>query len=143
MSGGRVELRLELPAQVSAGVPITGRLTLTNAGDDPFSGVSPLSSAALNVVVFDRLWDLVQPDAVGKVHVGHDRIELAPGETRAFGLSDLAYVSGTAGMAYSLGSGLYFVVAVYHPGSDRLPERSEYPTAVSSNVVRLEVRATR
>ena len=140
MTAEPVAARLKLPEQASAGSPLAGRLELTNTGDEPFSAASPLSAAALNLVVFDRFWNLVEPDSVGKVHVGHDLVELAPGETKAFELSDLAYVSGTAGMAFSLEPGVYFVVAVYHPGSDRLPEQSEYPTAVSSNVVRLEVR---
>jgi hypothetical protein len=142
VSGEPVAVRLELPERATGGSPIAGRIEVTNTGDDAFTGASPLSAAALNLVVFDRLWDLVQPDAVGKVNVGHGWIELDPGETQAFELHDLAYASGTAGMAYSLGPGVYFVLAVYHPGSDPLPERSGYTTAVSSNVARVEVSAT-
>jgi hypothetical protein len=137
-----VAVRIELPEQASPGSPVAGRLELTNTGEEAFSAASPLSAAALNLVVFDRLWNLVEPDATGKVHVGREVIELAPGETKAFELTDLSYVTGTAGMAFALAPGAYFVVAVYHPGTDRLPERSEYPTAASSNVVRLEVRET-
>jgi hypothetical protein len=142
VSAEPVAVRLELPERATAGSPIAGRLELTNTGDEPFTGASPLSAAALNLVVFDRLWDPVQPDAVGKVHVGQGRIELEPGGTQTFELQDLAYVSGTAGMAYTLVPGVYFVLAVYHPGSDPLPERSGYATAVSSNVARVEVHAS-
>jgi hypothetical protein len=136
---GPVMLRLDLTPQATAGQPVAGRLELTNTASEPFSAASPLSPAASSILVFDRLWNPVPPEAVGKVHVAHEVVELAPGETRTFELTDLAYVGATAGLAHPLRPGLYFVLAIYHPPTDRLPERSEFPIAVSSNVVRLEV----
>jgi hypothetical protein len=73
------------------------------------------------------------------VHAAREVIELAPEETRAFELTDLAYVGATAGLAYALAPGIHYVLALYHPPTDRLPERSDFPVAAGSNVVRLEV----
>ena len=138
---GPVAVRLELPAHVETGEPLAARLELTNTSGEPFTAASPLSPAALSIVVFDRLWNPVEASAVGKVHAGHDVLELGPRETRTFELPDLAYVGATAGLRFTLGPGRYFVLAVYHPPTDPLPERADFPLASSSNVAALEVRA--
>ena len=140
MSTQQVAVRLELPDSVPARAPVAGRLVIANEGDETLSLVTPRYNAALNIVVFDQFWDPVAPESVGKAHEGHERFEVAPGQSVAVALDDLVYTSGTARMAYALGPGSYYVVAVYHPGTDRLPERSSYPLAVASNVVALRVR---
>ena len=99
--------------------------------------VTPLYNAALNLVVFDKFWNLVTPQSVGKAHVAYESIELSPGQSVSVELKDLAYTSGTAMMTFKLERGVYYVVAIYHPGTDRLPDRSSYPIAVASNVVML------
>jgi hypothetical protein len=134
-----LDVRLELPERVAAGDPIGGRLTVSNTGEEPASVVSPFGAAVLSLVVFDRLWNLVQPAPVAKVHVAEERTELAAGASLAWELPDLSFVTGTAQMRYSLAPGTYHVLAVYHPGTERLPERSTYPTVAVSEVVPLEV----
>lgn len=139
MAAASLDVRLELPERVAAGDSVTGRLTVTNPGEEAISVGSPFGAAALSLVVFDRYWNLVEPAPVAKVHTADERTELASGESLAWDLSDLSFVSGTAQMRYSLRPGEYHALAVYHPGTDRLPEQSSYPVVAVSEVVPLEI----
>lgn len=141
MAEPRLEVRLDLPDRATSGAPLDGRLTIANAGTDPISVVAPSAAAALTLVLFDRYWNVVEPAPVAKVHLAPDRKDLAPGESIAAELTDLSFVSGTAQMRYSPAPGNYYVLAVYHPGTDRLPDRSAYPVVTVSNVVQLEIVA--
>jgi hypothetical protein len=132
-----LEVQLELPEQAQAGEAIPVQLFITNRSDRPLSLVTPLYNATLNLVVFDALWNMVAPHATGKVHLAFDRIELAPNSRVTVSLSDLSYVSGTAQMKFALNPGVYYVTAIYHPGTARLPEDSTYPIIGVSNVARL------
>lgn len=134
-----LEVRLQAPDRVKAGAVVPAQLTLVSRGDQPLSLVTPLYNAALNLVVFDALWNMLVPQAIGKVHVASAQIALAPEERITVGLDDLSYVSGTGQMTFTLKPGVYFILAVYHPGTARLPKDSEYPTIVVSNVIRLIV----
>src|SRR2546427_8409686 len=139
MAEAPLDVRLELSERVAVGAALEGRLTVTNTGEEPVSVVSPLSAAAFNLVLFDRYWNLVEPAPVAKVHVADERSELGPGESLGWELSDPSFVSGTAQLLYSLGPGVYYALAVYHPGTERLPELSSYPIVAVSDVVRLEI----
>ena len=139
MAAARLEVRLELPERATVGTSLGGRLTVANTGSDPVSLVAPSAAAALTLVLFDRYWNVVEPTPVAKVHVAPEHRELAPGESLAAELPELSFVSGTAQMRYSPAPGTYYVLAVYHPGTDRLPERSSYPLVAVSNVARLEL----
>jgi hypothetical protein len=133
VTGLRVGLRIQ------DGDGLAGTLRVENAGDEAVRAASPLSPAALNVVVFDHLWNAVQPEARGKVHVAHDELSLAPGEAREFELASLAFTTGTAAFAYDLRPGRHFAVALYHPGSSRRPDESDYRTVVASDVTTFDV----
>lgn len=133
-----VLLTLEVPAG-QAGDRLTGTLHLENGGHDSVRAASPLNAAALNVVVFDRYWNAVQPQPQGKANVGYDEVTLDPGEAVQFALVGLAFTSGTARFAYRLQPGRHFAVAVYHPGTSRRPEDSSFPHAMTSNVVPFDV----
>lgn len=139
MAEAQLDVRLDLPDRVTPGGPLDGRLTIANAGTEPISVLAPSAPAALTLVLFDRYWNVVEPAPVAKVHVAPERRELGPGESMTAELADLSFVSGTAQMRYSPAPGTYYVLAVYHPGTDRLPERSSYPVAAVSNVARLEL----
>jgi hypothetical protein len=139
MGASPLALRLELPERVAAGGRLAGRLTVTNSGAEPLAVVSPFSAAALSLVVFDRYWNFVEPRPQAKVHVAEERAELEPGESLAWDLPDLSFVSGTAQLRYELEPGAYHVLAVYHPGTHRLPEESSYPAVALSDVVPLEI----
>ncbi len=132
-----LEVRLELPKQAKVGEAIPVRLVITNRSDRDLSLATPLYNAALNLVVFDALWNMVLPQPVAKAHVAFDHIELAPNSGVTASLDDLSYVSGTAQMKFKLNPGVYYVTAVYHPGTARLPEDSTYPIVAVSNVARL------
>jgi hypothetical protein len=141
MADARLEVRLELPERTRPNASLGGRLTIVNRGSDPVSVVAPSAPAALTLVLFDRYWNVVEPAPVAKVHVAPDERQLVPGESIGAELSDLSFVSGTAQMRYSPAPGRYHVLAVYHPGTDRLPDRSAYPVVAVSNVVALEITA--
>ena len=134
-----ISIRLALPDTAAAGSRIDGILEITSSRNEPVVMASPNSNAALNIVVFDRLWNEVPANSLGKIHVAYQQFELAPEQTVSFELSDLAFTTGTARMRYNLQPGIYFVLAIYHPGTARLPDQSSYPIAVASNVVRLAV----
>jgi hypothetical protein len=133
-----MRVRLEVP-DVREGGRVAGTLHIENLGDGALEEPSPLSAAALNVVVFDRYWNAVEPEPQGKANVGFEAISLEPGDTRQFELVDLAFTSGTARFAYRLPPGRHFAVALYHPGTSRLPEESDYPRVVASNVASFDV----
>lgn len=137
-----LEVRLELPKQVKANEAVPGQLVIANRGDRSLSIVTPQYNAALNLIVFDALWNVVMPHTIGKVHIAFDRIELAPNSHVTVSLDDLLYVSGTAQMKFKLNPGVYYVNAVYHPGTARLPEDSSYPLISVSNVVRLTINGS-
>jgi hypothetical protein len=139
MAEARLEVRLDLPERATSGAPLDGRLTIANAGDEPISVLAPSGPAVLTLVLFDRFWNVVEPAPVAKVHVAPERTELAPGESLDAALPGLSFLSGTAQMQYSPAAGTYYVIAVYHPGTDRLPDRSSYPLVAVSNVARLEL----
>lgn len=141
MGASPLDLRLELPERVPAAAEVKGSLTVTNSGSETVSVVAPFSAAALSLVVFDRYWNLVEPGSEAKAHVAEERAKLGPGDSLAWDLPDLSFVSGTAQMRYALEPGAYHVLAVYHPGTHRLPEESSYPLVVVSEVVPLEVEA--
>jgi hypothetical protein len=132
-----LEIQLELPEQAKAGEAIPVQLVITNRSDHDLSLVTPLYNAALNLVVFDALWNMVLPQPIAKAHVAFDHIELAPNSRVTVSLVDLSYISGTAHMQFKLDPGAYYVNAVYHPGTARLPEDSAYPIVAVSNVARL------
>jgi hypothetical protein len=134
-----VRVALEV-AQPQGGDRLIGTLRIENHGDQSVRIASPRSAAAFNVVVFDRLWNAVEPDPRGKVNVGDDQVALEPGDVVSFELEDLAFTSGTARFAYRLPPGRHFVVAIYHPGTSRLPDESSYPAIVTSNVASIDVR---
>lgn len=142
MPESRLELRLELPSQGSVGAAIEGRLTIENAGSEPVSVVPPFTAATLSIGVFDRYWNVVAPRPEAKEHAAWNEVELGPGDSLVFELPGLSYLSGTARMSYALGPGIYYVLAVYHPGTDRLPDRSSYPVVAVSNVAQIEIAGT-
>ncbi|MDP8969064.1 MAG: hypothetical protein M3N52_00840 [Actinomycetota bacterium] len=133
-------LELELPERVRSGTPVTGSLRILNHRAEPIELASPSSPATLNLVVFDQLWNVVRAEPQGKANVARHTFRLAPGESATYELEDLRYLTGSALMAVRLQPGTYHVVALYHPGTDRLPEQSDYPVTVASNVARIEVR---
>jgi len=134
-----ISVRLVLPDAVQANSRIEGALQITNKGNEALEMVSPHFNAALNIVVFDSVWNEVRASSLGKAHIAHQRFELAPGQTVSFELIDLAFATGTSRMGYKLRSGVYYVLAIYHPGTARLPDRSSYPIAIASNVAKLAV----
>jgi hypothetical protein len=140
MSNQQVRIELELPENAPFGAPVAGCLVITNVGDRPLSLVTPLYNAALNIVVFDRYWNQAVPKSIGKAHHAYEQFELAPGQSATYDLADLTYTSGTSEMVFKLDPGIYYVVAVYHPGTARLPDQSAYPIVATSNVVTLVVR---
>lgn len=113
-----LEVRLELPEHAAPGAALEGRLTVSNTVDEPVSVVAPPTAAALTLVVLDRHWNVVVPEAAAKVHTAPEELQLAPGESVAWDLTDLSFVSGTAQMRYSLPPGSYHVLAVYHPWTE-------------------------
>lgn len=138
-----IAVRLRLPDAVEADSEIGGTLAITNEGEETVEVVRPHYNAALNLVVFDRLWNAVPATPLGKEQVAYERTPLPPGRTVEFELDGLAFTTGTSRMGYALEPGVYRVLAVYHPGTERLPERSSYPIAVPSNVETLAVRDSR
>ena len=141
MSGAQeITVQLELPESVKSGLPVAGRLTITNVGDTELSIASPFYNAALNILVFNKYWDEVAPDSAWKAHHAQGLFHLAPGQSETFDLPDLTYTSGTAQMMFKLKKGAYFVLAIYHPGTEQLPEKSSYPIVAASNVVKLDVQ---
>jgi hypothetical protein len=134
-----ITLRLVLPDSAEANSQVKGALEITNTGDKKIELVSPDYNAALNLVVFDRLWNQVSTNSLDKAHVAYERLELLPGQTTTIELADLTFTTGTSRMRYQLKSGVYYVLAVYHPGTTKLPEESSYPFAVASNVRKLVV----
>ncbi|MEC4748957.1 hypothetical protein [Methylomicrobium sp. Wu6] len=140
MTASVLALELKLPAETSAGAPVGGRLFLTNRGEQPLSLTHPFYNSALNLVVFDRLWNIVTPKAARKAHIAYSTIDLAPAATVVVDLADLCYVSGTASKDYQLDAGRYYILAVFHPGTSRLPAESLYPLVIASNIVQLVVR---
>ena len=134
-----ISARLALPDAVHADSRIEGALEITNTSDQAVELVSPHFNAALNVVVFDRHWNQVRANSLGKAHVAHHRFELVPGQTVSFELIDLVFTTGTSRMGYRLPAGIYYVLAIYHPGTARLPDHSSYPIAIPSNVAELAV----
>ena len=136
MSGLRIRLEI---ADDQEGKRCVGTLSIRNDGDSVVRGASPLSAAALNIVVLDHLWNLVRPEALGKVHVAFQEISLDPGEELRFDLEQLAFISGTGQFGYEFTTGLYFALALYHPGTARLPEQSTYPAVAASEVASFRV----
>jgi len=134
-----ISVRLVLPDAVPANARIEGALEITNDGNEEVEVVSPHSNAAMNIVVFDRHWNAVPADSLGKANVAPQRSALAPGQTASFELIDLAFTTGTSRSSYRLRPGIYYALAIYHPGTARLPDQSFYPVAVPSNVAKLEV----
>lgn len=139
MMSQQISVRLALPETVQAHSQIKGSLEITSRTDETVELVSPHCNAALNLVVFNSLWDEVRAGSLGKVHIADQRFELAPGQTVRFELTDLAFTTGSSRMAYKLPSGIYYVLAIYHPGTTRRPDQSSYPIAVPSNVAKLTV----
>ena len=137
----RLAARLELPAAVRHEELVSVTLIVTNICDEPVEVAAPGSSAVLNLVVLDALWDQVAAEPFSKIHTAPRPVLLAPGESEAFALEDLSYVTGTARMAFRLQPGTYRVAALYHPGSGRLPEEHAAAVAVASNVETVTVEA--
>jgi len=134
-----LSVRLVLPEAVPANARIEGALEITNEGSKAVEIVTPQFNAVLNIVVFDSLWNEIRAKSLGKAHIAHQRFELAPGQTMSFELIDLAFATGTSRMGYKLRPGVYYVLAIYHPGTARLPDQSSYPIAIASNVAKLAV----
>ena len=134
-----ITIRLVLPDGIKAGSQVKGTLEIANTGDKTVQLVSPNYNAALNLVVFDNLWDQVSATSLDKAHFAQERFELSSGQTKNLQLDDLTFTTGTARMGYALKPGVYYIMAVYHPGTGKLPEEGAYPVAVSSNVKKLVV----
>lgn len=139
MMSQQISVRLALPDAVPVDCQIEGSLEITSRIDETIELVSPHCNAALNLVVFNSLWDEVRADSLGKAHIADQRFALAPGQAVRFELTDLAFTTGTSRMAYKLPSGTYYVLAIYHPGTTRRPDQSSYPIAVPSNLAKLTV----
>lgn len=137
LSGLRIHL--ELPGSVARGDEIRGSLVVENQGEERLELVAPFAPAATNLLVFDHLWNPVAPQPRAKVNVAHEPLALGPGESATFELAGLTYVSGSAQMGFDLAPGRYVVLALYHPGTERLPENSSYPVVVVSNLVAVVV----
>jgi len=135
-----IALSLELPAKSRSGELLRARLTIENRGGSELRVATPDSAGALNIVVFDDSWNLVAPQAVGKVHVARAEISLEPGASMTVEVDGLRYVSSTAALEYALRPGEYRVLMVFHPGTSRRPDESDYPVIVASNVVDIEVK---
>jgi hypothetical protein len=138
-STSEITIRLVLPDSVDINSQVKGALEITNTGDKKLELVSPNYNAALNLVVFDSLWNQVSANSLDKAHIAHERFELSPGQTTTIELADLTFTTGTSRMRHELKSGVYYILAIYHPGTTRLPEESSYPFAVASNVEKLVV----
>ena len=135
----RISVSLILPEKVCSGTAVAGSLIVGNDGSSAITVVHPGYPAALNLVIFDCSWNQVTPDSVGKVHIAYSQVEIAPGEFRTFALDDLAFTTGTAQMRFALGRGRYYVAAIYHPGSARLPSESAYSLVAISAIRELIV----
>ena len=120
MEGPALRVVLELPERAESGRPLSIRLVVGNTTDEPVSVVSPSAASALTLIVLDRYWNVVGPEAAAKVHSAREETELAPGDSQAWDLDGLSFVSGMAQMRYSLPPGTYHVLAVYRPGPDRI-----------------------
>ena len=142
-STSEITIRLVLPDSVDINSQVKGALEITNTGDKKLELVSPNYNAALNLVVFDSLWNQVSANSLDKAHIAHERFELSPGQTTTIELADLTFTTGTSRMRHELKSGVYYILAIYHPGTTRLPEESSYPFAVASNVEKLVVNDNR
>jgi hypothetical protein len=134
-----ITIRLLLPDSVDVNSQVKGALEITNTGDKKIELVSPNYNAALNLVVFDSLWNQVSANSLDKAHIAYERLELSPGQTTTIELADLTFTTGTSRVRYELKSGIYYILAIYHPGTTRLPAESSYPFAVASNVEKLVV----
>ncbi len=134
-----ITIRLLLPDTIQANSQLTGALEITNKGKEKTELVSPNYNAALNLVVFDRFWNEVSANSIGKAHIAYQLYELLPGKTISFDLVDLTFTTGTARMGFKLKSGVYYIMAIYHPGTTKLPDQSSYPVLVVSNVKKLIV----
>lgn len=139
MSTPEITVRLVLPDTVQVNSQIIGALEITNKDNEKIELISPDYNAALNLVVFDRFWNEVSANSVGKVHIAYERFELLSGQTISFELVDLTFTTGTSRMGYKLKSGIYYILAIYHPGTTKFPEQSSYPVAITSNVKKLVV----
>jgi len=134
-----INVQLVLPDTVRTNSSIAGTLEITNRGNKRVELITPDYNAALNLVVFDRLWNNISAKALTKAHVAQRRFELLPGQSESFKLVDLAFTTGTKRMAYHLTPSEYYIVAVYHPGTAKLPEHSDCLIVVTSNVRKLVV----
>jgi hypothetical protein len=134
-----LSISLTLPEKVRSGTAVPGSLVVANEGSSAITVVHPGYHAALSLVVFDRTWDQVSPNSVGKVHVAHSQVNIAPRESWTFDLDDLEFTTGTARMRFTLARGTYYVAAIYHPGSARLPSESSYPLVATSAIRQLIV----
>lgn len=132
-------VRLVLPDTVQAGSQVQGALEITNKGKEKIELGAPKHNAALNLVVFDRFWNEVPPSSLGKAHIAYELFDLLPGQSIRFELANLTFTTGTSRMGYKLKPGVYYILAIYHPGTTRLPEQSTYPIAIPSNVKELVV----
>lgn len=135
----RLTVWLELPASVREGAPVGGRLVIANEGEEPLSLASPGSTAALTFVAFDNLWNSIPPESLGKVHVAPEILDVPPGRRHVWEFRDLVAVSGTSSTVIRLPPGRFYIFAVYHPGTARLPERSEYPVIAVSDVATVTI----
>ncbi len=139
MSTPEITFRLVLPDTVQVNSQVIGSLEITNKDNEKIELVSPNYNAALNLVVFDSFWNEVSANSLGKAHIAYERFELLSGQTINFELVDLTFTTGTSRMCYKLKSGTYYILAIYHPGTTKLPEQSSYPVAKTSNVKKLVV----
>lgn len=139
MSTNEITVRLVLPDTVQANSRVIGTLEITNNDSEKRELVSPNYNAALNLVVFDRFWNLISANSLGKAHIAYQRFELLAGQTASFELVNLTFTTGTALMGYELKSGTYYILAIYHPGTKKLPEQSSYPVVIASNMKKVVV----
>lgn len=134
-----LSVNLVLPNSVEEHSQVRGTLEITNKGSEKVELVSPNYNAALNLVVFDCSWNAVPANSLGKAHIARESFELSPGQTVGFDLPNLTFTTGTSQMSYQLKPGSYYILAVYHPGTAKLPEQGFYPIAISSNVNKLVI----
>ena len=59
-------LDLTLSVGDTNGLKLIGKLTFTNLGEEPLDLPSPLFHGSLNIVVFDKSWNLVTTEVIWK-----------------------------------------------------------------------------
>ncbi|MCB0594622.1 MAG: hypothetical protein H6557_22730 [Lewinellaceae bacterium] len=138
-SAQTIAVKLILPDTISENLPFKAALEITNRGSEKMKLISPSHNAALNFVVFDQFWNTVPANSVGKAHSAAETLELLPAQSFRFEFESFTFTTGTARMTFRLKPGIYYLLAIYHPGTDTHPQKSSYPVAVPSNLEKVLV----